>query len=288
MTERIGTLQIKNTRNLLTEATRLCALIYAPAKFGKTELASTLDAFTKKFRGKPTLIIASEVAEGGGTMTLNSKDIDYVMPANWNEMESLLASLATNDYYGGIVLDNVSDYVNRIVKPHALSFPAKEREVGVRSVGVPVRSDYQVMGECTRTQLNRLINLTNENTQERYRKDLVVTALQKETSDDNGNLTGIVPDLPGALAGSVTAMFQSVLSIAIKQKVVKQSDGSTKRFNTRTLLSTIDPMRRTDDRMGIFKSQHESSLTAEDGTALGLVEIYEKWLATRPKAAATE
>lgn len=283
---RIGTLSIKNTRNLLSESTRLCALIYAPPKFGKTELASSLDAFTRKYRGKPTLIIASEVAEGGGTMSLNMKDIDYVMPSNWNEMESLVASLATNDYYGGVVVDNLSDYVNRIVKPHAMSFPSKERDSGTRALGVPVRGDYQVMGESTRTQLNRLINLTNENTSDRFRKDLVVTALQKEVTDESGNLTGIVPDLPGALAGSVTAMLQTVLSIGVKQKILKQADGSTKRINTRVLYSTIDPLRRTDDRMGLFKPWHDKSITAEDGTPLGLVEIYEKWLATRPQAAA--
>ena len=284
MNDRIGTLQIKSTKNLLSEATRLCALVYTPPKFGKTKFASSLDAFTRKYRGKPTLIIASEVAEGGGTMTLNDLEIDYVMPANWNEMESLIASLATNEYYGGIVLDNVTDYVNRIVKPHAMSFPSKERDSGTRLLGVPVRGDYQVMGESTRTQLNRLINLTNENTAERFRKDLIVTALQKEVSDDSGTLTGIVPELPGALASSVTAMFQSVLSISIKQSIVKQSDGSTKRISTRQLLSTIDPMRRTDDRMGIFKNQNGMSLTTDSGDAIGLVEIYEKWLATRPQA----
>lgn len=284
MADRIGTLAIKNTKNLLTEQTRLCALIYTPPKFGKTKFASSLDEFTRKYRGKPTLIIASEVAEGGGTMTLNDMEIDYVMPSSWNEMESLIASLATNEYYGGIVLDNLTDYNSRIVKPHAMSFPSKERDSGTRALGVPVRGDYQVMGESCRTQLNRLINLTNENTPERFRKDLIVTALQKEVTDDAGNLTAIVPDLPGALAAVVTAMFQSVLSIAIKQKVVKQPDGSTKRINTRTLLSAIDPMRRTDDRMGIFKAQHDVSLTDEQGEALGLVELYEKWLATRPQA----
>jgi hypothetical protein len=288
MADRIGTLQIKNTKNLLTEDTRLCALIYCPPKFGKTKLAASLDDFTKKFRGKPTLIIASEVAEGGGTMTLNDLNIDYVMPSNWNEMESLIASLATNEYYGGIVLDNVTDYVNRIVKPHAMSFPSKERDSGTRLLGVPVRGDYQVMGESTRTQLNRLINLTNENTQGKFRKDLIVTALQKEVTDDAGNLTAIVPELPGALAGAVTAMFQSVLSINIKQTVVKQGDGSTKRISTRQLLSTIDPMRRTDDRMGIFKTQNGMSLTNDAGEALGLVEIYEKWLASRPATAVAQ
>ena len=113
----IGSLQVKNTKNLLSPDTRICALIYAPAKFGKTKFASSLDAFTRKRRNKPTLIIASEAAEGGGTMTLNDQEVDYVMPTSWNEMETLLASLATDEHYGGVILDNVTDYASRIVKP---------------------------------------------------------------------------------------------------------------------------------------------------------------------------
>lgn len=273
----IGSLNIKNTKNLLNKDTRICALLYAPAKFGKTKLAASLDAFTKKHRNKPTLIIASEVAEGGGTMSLNDMDIDYVMPKNWSEMESLLASLATNDVYGGVVLDNASDYVARIVKPHALAFPTKEKVLGARTVGVPVRSDYQVMGECCRTQLNRLINLTNENTPEAFRKDLIVTALMKEEKDNDGNITGIVPDLPGALAGAVTAMFQSVISIGIKNKVVATASG-TKKVAGRILYSANDGLRRTDDRVGLFKHFHEQPLTSEDGQALGIDYIYNTWL----------
>lgn len=278
MTTSIGSLSIKNTKNLLNENTRICALLYAPAKFGKTKFAADLDNFTKKYRGKPTLIIASEVAEGGGTMSLNDLDIDYVMPKNWSEMESLLASLATDETYGGVVLDNVSDYVARIVKPHALAFPTKEKLLGARTVGVPVRSDYQVMGECTRTQLNRLINLTNENTAEKYRKDLVVTALMKEEKDEAGNTTAVVPDLPGALSGAVTAMFQSVLSIGIKNKVIKQQDGSTMKVPGRVLYSVLDGLRRTDDRTGIFKEFHEQSLTTDDGKAIGITSVYDAWL----------
>ncbi len=276
MPERIGSLTIKNTKTLLSPQTRLCALIFSRAKFGKTTLAAGLDALTRKYRGKPTLIIASEVAEGGGTMTLNGQDIDYVTPQNWTEMENLLANLATNDYYGGVVLDNASDYVARIVKPHALSFPAKERDLGARSVGVPVRSDYQVMGECARQQLNRLVNLTNENTKEQYRKDLVVTALERERTNADGQVTAITPDLPGALADAVTAMFQSVVSISIKPKVIKEPNGTTRRISTRALHVNADGLRVSDDRTGIFT--HEFPLTKEDGTAQGLIEIYEKFL----------
>lgn len=280
--DRIGTLSIRNTKALLNKDTRICGLIFAKAKVGKTELASGLDAITKKYRGKPTLIIASEVSEGGGTMTLNYKDIDYVMPSTFSEFDNLLASLATNEYYGGVILDNASDYVARIVKPHALTFPAKEKVLGARAIGVPVRSDYQVMGECARGQLNRLINLTNENTKEQYRKDVIITALEREQTDEDGNRTAITPDLPGALANSMTAMVQSVMSIVIKNKIVPDptgKPGATKRINSRVLHVAADGLRVTDDRTGIFP--HGFELTRDDGSPVGLLEIYEQWLAKR-------
>jgi len=210
-------------------------------------------------------------------MTLNGQDIDYVTPSSWTEMENLLANLATNDYYGGIVLDNASDYVARIVKPHALAFPnIKDKDTGTRAIGVPARSDYQVMGECARQQMNRLVNLTNDNTKEQYRKDLVVTALERENTDKEGNITSITPDLPAALTTAVTALFQSVVSISIKQKVIKQPDGTTRRISTRNLHVNADGLRVSDDRTGIFT--HDFLLTKEDGTAQGLIEIYEKFL----------
>ena len=277
---KLGNLEIRNTRDLIGPDTRICTLLYSPAKFGKTELASSLSEITTKYRGKPCLVIACEVAEGGGTMSISRKGLDYVTPSNFNEMEGLIAQLATDETYGGVILDNATDYVIRIVRPHALKFPAKERVLGAREVGVPVRSDYQVMAEVARQHLNKLVSLTNKNIPERYRKDLIVTALEKERTDDEGNLTSITPDFPGALANVATALFQSVVSIKIKQKVVPDpagKPGATKRQSSRLLHVKADGLRVGDDRTGIF--QHDYPLTAEDGTPIGLLPMYEQWLA---------
>lgn len=252
-------------------------MVFCRAKFGKTTLAASLDAVTRKYRGKPTLIIASEVAEGGGTMTLNGQDIDYVTPQSWTEMENLLANLATNDYYGGVVLDNASDYVARIVKPHALAFPnTRDKDAGQRAIGVPGQSDYQVMGECARQQFNRLVNLTNESTKEQYRKDLVVTALERENKSREGDVLSVTPDLPGSLRDSVTALFQSVVSISIKNKVIKEPNGTSKRISTRVLHVNADGLRVTDDRTGIFIDGFP--LTKDNGQPQGLLELYEQFL----------
>lgn len=276
---KIGNLTVNNTRGLVSPATRICGMIYSPAKFGKTELASSLNDITQKYRGKPTLFIACEAAEGGGTMTVSAKGIDYVMPSSWSDMEQLLSNLACDETYGGVILDNATDWVFRIIKPHALKFPTKEKLLGARQEGVPVRSDYQVMGECARQQLNKLVNLTNENTSERFRKDLIVTALERERTDESGVLTAITPDLPGALSGVATALFQSVMSIRIKQRTVPDpvKPGSTKRVMQRYLHVAADGLRVTDDRVKMFP--HEYSLTSDEGKPIGLLPLYEAWLA---------
>lgn len=279
MLERLGSMQIRKTGKLLSPETRLCGLVFSPPKTGKTTFAAGLDDFTKKYRGKPTLVIACESAEGGGTMSIASKDIDYVTPKDWKDMESLLGNLATDPYYGGVILDNSTDYITRIVKPHALKFPPKERELGARSEGVPVRSDYQVMGECARQQLNRLINLTNGNTDERFRKDLIVTALEREKTDDNGSVTAILPELPGALASAIPAMFQSVMSVLVKNKVVPKPGGKPGemiKIPGRILHVKANGLRVTDDRTGIF--QHDFPLTGDNGNPQGICEMYAEWL----------
>lgn len=279
--EKLGSLQVYNTKDLISPDTRICSLIYSGAKFGKTKLAASLNEVTKKYRGKPSLFIACEVSEGGGTMSVADLGVDYVQPATWGEMEEVLGQLATNDYYGGVILDNATDYVIRIVRPYALKFPAKERELGARQHGVPVRSDYQTMSECSRQQINKLLNLTNKTTPEKFRKDVIVTALEREQNDDDGKLEGIKPALPGALADVVTAMFQSVVGIKIKQKIVPidlaNPKAGTKRVSSRILHVANDGVRVTDDRTGMWP--HDFELTDADGKAIGLMPIYEAWLA---------
>lgn len=274
----LGTCEIRSTKDLLSPETRICSLLYCLAKYGKTELASSLDDITRKYRGKPTLFIAVEAAEGGGTMSIARKGIDYVTPKNWTELEGLLASLATDAHYGGVVLDNSSDCIARIVKPHALAMPnAKEKGTEhMRKVGVPGRSDYQTMGEAMRGQVNKLINLTNKNTDPKYRKDLIITALERDKVDDDGTNRQIMPDLPGALAGSVTAMFQSVIGIKIKPEVIKQPDGTTKRVSSRVLVSQTDGVRVAGDRMGLFEDGYK--LTDDAGRPVGLLPLYEEWV----------
>ena len=108
-------LLVRNTKDLLSRNTRMCHLVHAEGKKGKTTLGGSLDAFTRKYRSKPTIAIAFEAAEGGGTATLSTiqalreNGIDYVMPQNHAEVDDVLAWLAGDTKYGGVLYDNASD-----------------------------------------------------------------------------------------------------------------------------------------------------------------------------------
>jgi hypothetical protein len=250
-TTQLAGLAIRNTAKLITPDTKMCGLVHAPSGFGKTTLGATLDKMTKKFFGKPSLIIAVEAGEGGGTMSIQDYGVDFIVPTNLEEFRKLIATLHTDRTYGGIVLDSASEYVHRFLKPMALKFPSREK-IATRTVGVPERSDYQTMGEIARQDFNQLINLTTHPDLD-IRKHLIITSLQREKQDAAGNLTAIQPDLPGSMSGVATAMFQITMSIKISNAVEKNpTTGQTERVKKRTLVTEADGILMVKDRSGAF------------------------------------
>jgi hypothetical protein len=265
----IGGIAVHNTSKLITPDTRMCVLCFCPSGFGKTTLGATLDKLTKEFMQKPSLFVAVEAGEGGGTMSLEGLGVDYVRPDTLNDFEKILSALSTDTTYGGVILDSATEHVKRFIQPYALTFPSREK-METRKAGVPERSDYQTMGEKVRQHFNYLINLTTH-PDPKVRKHLLITALEKDRTDERGTLISIQPDLPGAMAGTATAMFQTVLSIAIKPMVIPDPDnpGRSKRLNTRVIISDGDGVRHTKDRTKLFPT----------GSIPDLCEIYrEQWL----------
>lgn len=246
--ERLG---VRNTKDLITPDTKMCELNYAPAKWGKTTYAATLDGMTKAVHGKPTLIIAVECADGGGTMSIRKCGVDFVQPTTLAKLDEVIGLLGSDEEYGGVVLDNTYDVVKSFVQPYALSLPCREN-VSTRKEGVPTRSDYQVMGELLRTRLTRLVALT-VHPNLKVRKHLLVTGLLKKKEDENGVISFIGPDLPGAMATSSPAVFQTVTSITVKNEVVG-GQRTTKR------LLQVSPNAGgmiVGDRMGVLPDQCE-------------------------------
>jgi hypothetical protein len=245
---------IRNTRDVINEHTKICMLMFAPPKFGKTTAGESLDRMTKKFFGKPSLFIAVEPGEGGGTMSIADKDVDYIVPQNFNDFGKILSALHSDTTYGGVILDSASEYVNRYLKPYSLAMPNVKEKSVQRDAGVPGRSDYQTMGEQARIHFNQLIALTTH-ADLNIRKHLLVTALEREKYDADGKvLVAIQPDLPGAMAGAATAMFQTVGSVKIVHRVVPDpaNPKATTRAAERQLITNADGVRIAGDRTKIF------------------------------------
>lgn len=245
---------IRNTRDLITPDTRTCTLVYAWPKMGKTTFAATLDQMTRKFMGKPTIVIAVEAAEGGGTMSIAEFGLDYIAPEvdpadptkGFNEIGQLLAWLRNDEKYGGVVFDSCTEYVNRFLKPWALRFPVRQPAAS-RAAGVPVWDDYHAMGEQGRIHLNQMVGLTTH-PDPKKRKHLLVTATRKEKSNENGGLVKVYPELPGALADAATAMFQTVGTVELEAKLEKDAKGKVARTMERWFVTEGDGVKVLGDR----------------------------------------
>jgi hypothetical protein len=266
----MGGIPIHNTRTLINPDTRICMLLYGFAKRGKTTFAATLDKLTRKYMGKPTFFIAVEPGEGGGTMSIQDLGIDYTMPRTYSEFKMVLAALASDTRYGGIVLDSATEYSNRLMKPRALKYPyTKGTAPATRSeAGVPEQGDYQTMGEMAREDFNHLINLTTH-PDLNVRKHLLITATEKEKTDRAGVLLAVQPDLPGAVATSATAMMQTVGSIEFKTTVGKDATGKPTRVTERYLVTSA-----TEESKKILGDRTKC---IPNGAPMDFAEIWEKY-----------
>lgn len=274
----LGGIAVKNTKHLINPDTKICMMLWAHPKRGKTTFASTLDAMTKKHFGRPTLIVAVEAGEGGGTMSIQDSDVDYICPTSMEELNKIIAALANDTKYAGVILDSATEYVNRFLKPYALKFPyTKGSPSATRLQGVPEQGDYQTMGERARMDFNALINLTSHS-DPKIRKHLLVTATEKEKTDrTTGAITRIGPDLPGAMAEAATAMFQTVGTIELRTRVepdpTDPSGKRTRRVTERILVTdaTEEGKKIVGDRTKCIKS----------GMPLDFVEIWEQGFVPR-------
>jgi hypothetical protein len=261
----IGSVEIKNTADLLGPWTRLCACMWAKPKYGKTRWASQLDKVTRRWYNGKTLFIAVEAADGGGTMSIRAEGVDYVEPKSWNDFTGIVSALQTDSTYTGVVLDNASDLVKRFIQPEALKLPYDKGAAPPNRIkGVPAQGDYQTMGEMLRTELNKLVNLTKKDTPDKIRKHLIVTALEYEKSTRDGKTTlSIGPALPGQMADTASAMFQTMLTVEIEPRVVPNpvDQKSTIRKYERVIVSAADGVKILGDRTGIFPDRGPFDLT---------------------------
>jgi len=211
-------LQIYRSRVLLDPAKfRFKVLLYGDAGLGKTEFLSGADD-PKGALG----IVACETGHLKGQLSVAHKDIDMVFPDNLSELESVANGAIFKDK-AAIGLDSLS-YMNKsFIKDAALAIPRRGVDSPKRAQGVPELDDYGTMAEMSRRILAKLLAMD---------KHIIVTATQKIISPNPENPsvteTTILPDLPGALAFTCTAMFDFVLRLKTRQKLRDPKDAKSR------------------------------------------------------------
>lgn len=210
-------LTIHKSRALLDpEKFRFKVLIYSDPGIGKTEWMSGADLPNGNLG-----IVACETGHLKGQLTIAQKNIDMVFPENFVELESIANGTIFKEKTA-IALDSLS-YMNKsFIKDAALAIPRKGIDSPKRAQGVPELDDYGTMAEMSRRILAKLLAMD---------KHLIVTATQKTItpSPENGlTETTILPDLPGALAFTCTAMFDFVLRLKTRQKLRDPRDPKTR------------------------------------------------------------
>lgn len=202
-------------------------------------------------------IAACETGHGSGMLsaahTVNPTAL-LAEPKTFTDFRSIcLGTFAPFQNLTAVGLDSLTYMTKGFIKDHVLStFPAKNaREVMRRQAGVPTGFDYGDIADVTRTLLNYLLA---------QQKHVVVTCLEKVEKDDNGVITGIGPDLPGALGTSAAAMFDSVLYLKIRRVVRDPRDPKTA-FLERYFITNGDGVHVSKDRNSLnskpFLAQEE-------------------------------
>jgi len=261
--------RVSSSQDILKKDSRLSLLVWAPSGYGKTEFAGGLDDLSRATSGKRTLYIAVEEGEGGGAATLRHRDIPMYTPKDYNELYKTLGLLRNDKSYGGVVLDSASEVAKRHVKREAFKYPSKENSP-TRAAGIPVRGDYQVMGEMMSQILRMLIGMTTHE-DPAYRKHLIVTATDK-TKEEDDKVVYIGPDLPGRMASETVQLFQQCFTMEIKPELVEG-----KRVNIRHLITSADGVKAAKDRYKILPERIRLKTRAEDPTGEDVLGMWEKY-----------
>lgn len=263
-------LNITNSAQIVSPNTKLAALIWAPPGMGKTSLAGSLDRLTQKFDGKRTLFIPVEQSEGGGAVTIRKLNIPMFIPRDYSDLNKAVGVLRNDKTFGGIVLDSATETVKQHIKPAALKYPPKEN-FATRAIGVPTRSDYQVLGELTSSLLRQLLAMTVHEKPE-YRKHIIITALDRSVEEDE-RLVWKGPDLAGRMASEAAAMFQINGTIEVKSQV---KDG--RRTTSRYLVTATDGVKACKDRFELLPPEVPICRVWTDGSdGEDLCSMWEKY-----------
>lgn len=248
-------LTVKKSRESISpENFKMKALVFSLPGSGKTTWMSTANQLGLG-------VAACETGQGNGLLSVAQENLDYVEPQNLAELEAFCNGAVFKDK-AVVCLDSLSYMVKSFIKDAALAIPRAGGNSPKRSQGVPELDDYGVMAEISRRLLAKLLARDQH---------LIVTALEKEGPSDNDGVSLFVPDLPGALALTCTAMFDFVFRLRTRQRFTNQRDPST-RYTERYLitqpdgLSTLAKCRSNDRGVPLLPKEVVFNLETGEGS----------------------
>lgn len=199
-------------------------------------------------------IAACETGHGSGILSVAHNNVKFVEPKNFTDFRSIC--LDTFEGFRGLQavgLDSLTYMTKTFIKDHVLAnFPAKNRtEAMRRSAGVPTGFDYGDIASVTHGLLNPLLG---------QHKHVIVTCLEKAVKNSDGDIIGIGPDLPGALADGAPALFDTVLYLKVR-KVLRDPRDPKSVFYERYFVTANDGFHVGKDRNS---SKFKSFLSYEE------------------------
>lgn len=214
-------LTIRNSLALVDPAKfRFKVLVYGLSGSGKTSWMASA----------PNIgVIAAETGIGNGLLSVAQNNVDFVVPSNLPELEAITNGAVFRDK-PTLGLDSISWMSKSFIKDAALAIPRGKGDTQKRSQGVPELDDYQVMSEITRRLLAKLLD---------KEQNLIVCATEKDITNESTGETLYVPDLPGALALTCTAMFDFVFRLRTRQQFRDRRDPNS-RYIERYLITQSD------------------------------------------------
>jgi hypothetical protein len=246
----------KNSKDLINPKTyKWKVLIYALPGTGKTEWVGTV----------PNVgIAACETGHGKGILTIASKGVRYVEPANIQEFTSFCQGEVFKDA-DALAIDSLSDMTKTFIKDYALSFVRKTGNTMKRASGVPEMDDYGVMGEVTRRLVRRLTEID---------KHIIVTStlrLPRDADPEEGkDAQPAGPDLPGQMFLGSTAMFDTVLFLRTRNVLRDPKDAKSletqRYFITQTSEKAIAKARQTIDGKPLLAKEEVFNLETGEGS----------------------
>lgn len=229
-------------------------LLYGPSGMGKSTFIAT---------APKAIVAACETGHGNGLLSVSSKEVDYVTPENFLELEQFCGGHGL-DAYETIAIDGFSYATDTIIKNYALTIPrTKGGESKKRQMGIPEIDDYASLAELERRILAKLLCLDKH----------VIVSCQMENyqppTDDRPEKLGS-PDLPGMMRIGSSAMFDIVMRLWTKP-VLRDPKNPMSRYYQRIFLTDGDGKYLAKSRLrnglvNLFPTEVPFDLETGEGT----------------------